>query len=84
MITTYANHYLLPISTFTTFGQILMKILKAKISVKFLILLLLLQISYIFIASTKALNVLQISTENQKSGNAWVKYLPIRYRLLHY
>ena len=38
-----------------------MKILKTKIIVKFLILLLL-QITYIFTASTEALNVLQIST----------------------
>ena len=41
-----------------------MKILKTKIIVKFLILLLL-QITYIFTASTEALNVLQISTIKQ-------------------
>ena len=35
-----------------------------KIGIKFWILLLLLQISYIFIASTKDLNVLQVGTEN--------------------
>ena len=66
-----------------------MKIWKAKIIVKFLILLLLLQISYIFITSLK---VLQISTENKilalvlnfyKSGNAWVKYLTMWHRLLY-
>ena len=41
-----------------------MKILKTKIIVKFLILLLL-QITYIFTASTEALNVLEISTIKQ-------------------
>ena len=41
-----------------------MKILKTKIIVKFLILLLL-QITYIFTASTEALNVLQISAIKQ-------------------
>ena len=41
-----------------------MKILKTKIIVRFLILLLL-QITYIFTASTEALNVLQISTIKQ-------------------
>ena len=38
--------------------------LRSGIDVKFLILLFLLQISYIFKASTKALNLLQIGTEN--------------------
>ena len=42
-----------------------MEIWKPKISVKCLILLLLLQVSYIFKAFTKALNVLQLSKENQ-------------------
>ena len=43
----------------------MMKIWKTKISVKVLILLLLLQTSYIFKAFMKALNVWQISKENQ-------------------
>ena len=58
------NYNKLSLITFTTCGQTLTKILKTKIGVKFWILLLLLQMSYIFIASTKDLNVLQISTEN--------------------
>ena len=63
---------------------------------KLLILLLLLQTSFVFIASTKALNVLQMyfkcTTENvhlnvllpfYKSGNAWVKYLTMWHGLFH-
>ena len=44
---------------------------KTKFGVKFWILLFLLKISYIFIASTKDLNLLQINTENETS-----KHLP--------
>ena len=75
------------ITWFTTCAQKLMKIWKTKIGVKFWILLLLLQISYIFVAFTKDLNIPQKSTENWtfaisftllcKSGNAWVKYLAV-------
>ena len=59
------------------------KIWKTKISIGFLTLLKLLGVSYIFIASTKSLNVFQTSTDNQTfsiglpfdmSGNARFKY----------
>ena len=75
------------ITWLTTCAQKLMKIWKTKIGVKFWILLLLPQISYIFVAFTKDLNILQKSTENWtfaisftllcKSGNAWVKYFAV-------
>ena len=62
------NHYFLLSQiiafSFSTCGRTLVKIWKTKISVKFLILQLLLQISYIFIAPTKDLSELQISPEN--------------------
>ena len=63
LFTSHISFWLSQIIAFTTCGQSLAKIWKAKTSVKFLILLL--QISYIFIACMKALNVLQKSTENQ-------------------
>ena len=58
-------YYLSQIIVFATRGQTLMKIWKTKISVKFLLLLLLLQVSYIFKAFMKALTVLQINIQNQ-------------------
>ena len=61
----YTSYELSQIIIFTTYGQTLMKIWKTKIVVRFWILLLLLQMSYIFIASSKDLNLLQISTENE-------------------
>ena len=56
----FTSYYISQIITFTTCGQTLTKIWKTKIGAKVWILLLL----QIFIASTKDLNVLQISTEN--------------------
>ena len=66
LVTLVANYHrlsLLP-DPDQKFDQTLTKIWKPKIGVKFWILLFLLQMSYIFISSTKDLNALEISIGN--------------------
>ena len=61
----FQNSWKVPLVTLvTSYHKSSLLIWKTKIGVKFWILLMLLQVNYIFIASAKDLYVLQISTEN--------------------